>query len=64
MTKDELYALIGHTDIHEDMDVTLVVLDLIRQKMDMDEITEIFWRHLPDLDVSHIQDYFYRKRGN
>jgi hypothetical protein len=63
MTKDELYALIGHTDVHEDMDVKLVVLDLIREQLDMDEITEIFWRHLGELDAEHLKGYFYRKRG-
>lgn len=64
MTKDELFALLGTQDIHQEMDVKLVVLDLLRERLDLDEITELFWKHLPGLDAEFIADYFYRKRGS
>ena len=61
LTKDELYKLMGHQDIHKDLDVKTLVLDLIREKMTQEEILSVFWEQLGDLDESFVRGYFYRR---
>ena len=61
MTKEELYQLIGHQDIQKDLDVKTLVLDLIRFKFTQEEVMDIFWGYLNNLDEEFIRGYFYRK---
>lgn len=61
MTPEELYQLLGHTDIQQDIDVKTLVLDLVREKLTPEEIMSVFWTHLGDLEAEFIQGYFYRR---
>ncbi len=61
MTKDELYAMLGHQDVMKDVDVKTLVLDLIRKKLTPEEIMALFWNHLDDLDSEFVRGYFYRR---
>lgn len=63
MNKDEFYALVGHQDVHRDIDVKLIVMDYVREHMSQEEIDDIFWRALPAFTLDEIKGYFYRKRG-
>lgn len=61
MTKEELYALLEGDDIVRVMDIKTLVLDLVRERMNQDELMALFWTHLPDMDEAFVRDYFYRK---
>lgn len=61
MTQDELFELLGHQDILRDLDVKTLVLDLVRERLDQDELLQLFWSHLPELDEAYVKDYFYRR---
>lgn len=61
VTKDELYQLLGHQDIQRDLDVKTLVIDLIREKFTQEEILELFWAHLNDLESTYVKGYFYRR---
>lgn len=61
LTPDDLYTLVGHTEIQKDLDVKTLVLDLIRERIPQDEIISIFWRHLEGLDEEFVKGYFYRR---
>ncbi len=61
MTKDELFAMLGHQDVQRDLDVRTLVLDLIREKMSQEEILNLFWANLGDLDTAFVKEYLYRR---
>lgn len=61
MTKEELYQMLGHQDIHKDLDVRTLVLDLIRAELSQEEILSLFWRHLENLDEDFVRGYLYRR---
>jgi hypothetical protein len=61
VTKEELFEILGHQDIEKDLDVKTLVLDLIRDKLTQEEIHELFWKHLGDLDQEFVRGYFYRR---
>lgn len=60
--KQELLELVGHDNAGQEMDIRLVVLDAIRQKMDDTEIEKLFWENLHRFSLEDIKGYFYRKR--
>jgi hypothetical protein len=60
--KEELYTLLGHQDIHRDLDVRTLVFDVIREKLTQEQLTELFWQYLADLDENFVRGYFYRRR--
>jgi hypothetical protein len=62
VSKEQLIELIGNTNIAQEMDVRLVVLDAIRRQMNDDEIDQLFWENLHRFSEEEIQGYFYRKR--
>ncbi len=60
MTQDDLYAMLGHTDVQRDLDIKTLVLDLVRERLTPDEMMALFWEHLGDLDESEVRGYLYR----
>ncbi len=61
VTEEELFAMLGHQDVHKDLDVKTLVLDLIREKLTQEEISDLFWKHLGDLDPDFVRGYIYRR---
>ncbi len=61
MKRETLEALLDGEDLMQTVDVKTLVLDLVKQ-FKKEEILEIFWAKLPELDEEWLRGYFYMKR--
>jgi hypothetical protein len=61
MKREELEAMLNGEELVHTVDVKTLVLDLARQ-FSQEEILELFWRKLPDLEPDWVRGYFYMKR--
>ncbi|MFM7468683.1 MAG: hypothetical protein ACKO37_04200 [Vampirovibrionales bacterium] len=61
MKREELEALLEGEDLMQTVDVKTLVLDLVKQ-FKKEELLDIFWEKLPDLESDWLRGYFYMKR--
>ena len=61
MTKEELEQLLGGEPLEFSIDIKTMVLDLVRD-MPKEELLEIFWDKLPEIQEDKVRDYLYMKR--
>lgn len=62
MTKDELDELLDGADMLNTLDVKTLVLDIVRE-MKSDELLDIFWKKIPELEKDYVRGYLYMKRA-
>lgn len=62
MTKEELDELLEGGEMLHTLDVKTLVLDIVRE-MKSEELLEIFWRKIPELEKEYVRGYLYMKRA-
>jgi hypothetical protein len=63
MEREELDNLLDGDDLLAKVDVKTLVLDLYMKHTSMEEICQIFYEKLPDLDSSYVKRFIYMKRN-